>query len=541
MLFKLGKYEVRHELGRGATGIVYEGFDTFIERAAAIKTIKKSLVDKSISQEVFDRFRREAQAAGRLNHPNIVSIYDYGEEGDTAYIVMEFVAGKPLSDLVGKTNRFVIGETAGIMLQLLDALEYSHSRGVVHRDIKPSNILVAGNNQIKIADFGIARIESSNLTQVGAMLGTPSYMSPEQVMGQSVDGRSDIYSAGVILYQLLTGVTPFKGGHAAAVMHKVLTQAPAPPREHNPAVSAVLEEIVLKAMARLPEDRFQTASEFKAALKFAVDILALAAKAQDPDATLVGYETENTFAASPPQTFAAATFYQDETPDSQKTFGESSLLAQLELEASRKLHAWVATDNDPAGRQAVHNALKLVMEFFTLFIKHVNDVVPQVERLYRLGGGAAYSHLKLQNAAMARYFRMDDPAAADFLSNVVIGFKLHAPQPVVIKWRRDQVESLREELRQFKLRPLDSLDAIEQMPGQEPVTVLLAPDFPVQLRFQGNYERNCIDVTALNFGTFGAASFRLEAGSVTSGLMDQIGFYILGRSNEIPEALHRVQ
>jgi serine/threonine protein kinase len=541
MLFKLGKYEIKHELGRGAAGIVYMGFDTFIERPAAIKTIKKSLVDKSSSGEVFDRFRREAQAAGRLSHPNIVSIYEYGEEGETAYIVMEFVPGQALSGLIGKSNRFVISEIAAIMQQLLDALEYSHNCGVVHRDIKPSNILIAQNNQVKIADFGIAKLDTSEMTQVGTVLGTPSYMSPEQVLGQAADRRSDIYSVGVILYQLLTGVTPFKGGSITAVMHKVLHQAPVPLREYNHDISAVLEEIVLKAMAKRPEERFQSASEFKSALKFAMDIHELAAKAQDPDATLVGYETENILAASPPPPATAASFLRDGTSGIQNTFGGSTLLAELEQEASRNLTARMATINDAGAKgQAVHDALKLVTDFFAQFIKHVNDVEPQVERSYKLGG-AAYSHLKLINAAMARYYRMEEPSVSGLLSNVVIGYSLHAPQPVVVKWRRDQMESLREELRKFKLRALDSLDAINQMPGQEPVAVLLAPDFPVQLRFQGNYDQYCIDVTALNFEAFGTVRFRLEATSITPELMDQIGLYILGRSNVIPALFQRTQ
>jgi serine/threonine protein kinase len=541
MLFKLGKYEIKHELGRGATGIVYEGFDTYIERTAAIKTIKKSLVDKSSSKEVFDRFRREAQAAGRLSHPNIVSIYEYGEEGETAYIVMEFVSGKALSDLIGKSNRFVISEAAAIMLQLLDALEYSHNCGVVHRDIKPSNILIAPNMQVKIADFGIARIDSSDMTQVGAVLGTPSYMSPEQVLGQAADRRSDLYSAGVILYQLLTGVTPFKGESIAAVMHKVLHHVPVSPREHNQDISAVLEEIVVKAMAKRPEERFQSASEFKSALKFAMDIHALAAKAQDPDATLVGYETENAVTAPPFPPATTASFLQGEASGNQDTFGGTTLLSELELEGSRKLNVGTATASDSrASGQAVHKALKLVIDFFAQFIKHVNDVEPQVKRLYRLDG-AAYSHLKLKNAAMARYYRMEEPSVADLLSNVVIGFTLYAPQPVIVKWRRDQIESLREKLRKLKLRALDSLDAISQMPGQAPVAVLLAPDFPVQLRFQGNYDQDCIDVTALNFEVFGTTSFRLETADITPELMDQIGLYLLGRSSKIPVVFQHAQ
>lgn len=263
---KLGKYELRREIGKGAMGVVYEGFDPFIQRIVAIKTIQKSLVEQSEMEEAFARFRREAQAAGRLSHPKIVAIYDYGEEGDLAYIAMEYVAGTELKEYLDTGERLAVGDCLHIMLQLLDALDYSHSRGVVHRDIKPANILITAEGDIKIADFGIAKIDSSHLTQAGMVLGTPTYMSPEQFMGKEVDGRSDLYSAGVTLYQMLTGERPFTGS-PITIMNKVLHQLPTPPSHFNPHVSAELDKAVLRSMAKTPEERFQNAAEFMRALK----------------------------------------------------------------------------------------------------------------------------------------------------------------------------------------------------------------------------------------------------------------------------------
>src|SRR5215510_2206587 len=220
---KLGKYEM---------GVVYEGFDPTIERVVALKTIRADQLGGEDAAEIMARFRREAQAAGRLNHPRIVSIYEYGEDAGTTFIAMEFVAGRSLKESFEQNARFSVPQIVRIMSQLLEALDYSHRQGVVHRDIKPANIMLLADGTVKVADFGIARIESSNLTQTGMILGTPSYMSPEQFMGQKIDGRSDLFSSGVILYQLLTGERPFTGS-PTTIMHKVLQENPLPPSQLN--------------------------------------------------------------------------------------------------------------------------------------------------------------------------------------------------------------------------------------------------------------------------------------------------------------------
>lgn len=288
MLTKLGKYDIKRELGKGAMGIVYEGFDPFIERTVAIKTILKSMLDSAEAKDMLSRFRREAQAAGRLTHPNIVSVYEYGEDQDMAFIAMEFVHGKELKKYFEAEERFHMKDIVRLMTQLLDALEYSHNRGVVHRDIKPANIIITEDRQLKVADFGIAKIESSQLTQVGTVLGTPTHMSPEQFMGLAADRRSDIYSSGVILYQFLTGERPFTGS-VITIMHKVLNQEPVPPSTLNFNVSKALDEVVKRAMAKRPEDRFQTAREFAEALRGAAEgeMTAITGAGAAPDETVI--------------------------------------------------------------------------------------------------------------------------------------------------------------------------------------------------------------------------------------------------------------
>ena len=270
---KLGKYEVRRELGHGAMGVVVEGYDPVISRRVALKTVRRDQLDRSEAEEILTRFRREAQAAGRLNHPNIVQIYEYGEEpgpdGGTAFIAMEFIEGRELKDYFDANERFPIAETVRIMAQLLEALDYSHRNGVVHRDVKPANIILLKDGTVKVADFGIARVESSTLTQAGSVLGTPSYMSPEQFMGQTVDGRSDLFSAGIILYQFLTGEKPFTGA-LTTIMHKVLKEDPAAPSALNVQVPRPFDGLVRMALAKRPDERFQSGREFAAALQAAM-------------------------------------------------------------------------------------------------------------------------------------------------------------------------------------------------------------------------------------------------------------------------------
>jgi serine/threonine-protein kinase len=267
----IGKYEIRREIGRGAMGVVYEGYDPSIKRIVALKTIRSEQLAGD-SAAVVARFRREAQAAGRLNHPNIVSIYDFGEDGGAWYIAMEFVQGRELKECFETNERFKMADIVRIMSQILNALDYSHRQGVIHRDVKPANIFLLSDGSVKVADFGIAHIESSNLTQVGTVMGTPSYMSPEQIMGLPVDGRSDLFSAGVVLYQFLTGERPFAGS-ATTTMQKVLKEEPLPPSTLNVQLPPAMDAVVRKALAKRADERFQTAQEFADALRAAAPVM----------------------------------------------------------------------------------------------------------------------------------------------------------------------------------------------------------------------------------------------------------------------------
>ncbi len=279
---KLGKYELRTIRGRGAMGVVYEAWDSVISRRVAIKTVLLPDPHDPEAQEQLSRFRREAQAAGRLNHPNIVAVHDYGETEEIAYIVMEFVDGESLKAVLDRGDRMSPEAIRTTMAQLLAGLAFSHEQGVVHRDIKPGNIMLTRHGTVKITDFGIARIESSSMTQSGTMLGTPAYMSPEQFMGLATDARTDIYSTGALLFQMLSGKRPFEGA-MSAIMHKVLSASPPQPSIHAPGLAA-FDPVIAKAMAKDPAHRFTDAAAFAAALKAAFEGAREALI--DPEATL---------------------------------------------------------------------------------------------------------------------------------------------------------------------------------------------------------------------------------------------------------------
>lgn len=258
----LGRYEISGELGRGAMGVVYKGEDPKIHRTVAIKTLRLSEFEEDVAGEIKERFFREAESAGLLTHPNIVTIFDCGEEHDLAYIAMEYLDGEDLEKFTRKGSLLPLRDTLFLVAHVADALDYAHSKSIVHRDIKPANIMrLKENKDIKVTDFGIARITTSSKTKTGLILGTPSYMSPEQVAAKKVDGRSDIFSLGVVLFEMLTGQKPFEADDLTSLMYKIAREKHSSPRSLNPKIPQVVEKIIDKAMEKDPEKRYQKAGQ----------------------------------------------------------------------------------------------------------------------------------------------------------------------------------------------------------------------------------------------------------------------------------------
>ena len=290
MISQLGRYEVLGELGQGAMGVVYKARDPLIDRIVAIKTINLGLaLDEK--EEYENRFYQEAKAAGRLSHPNIVTIYDVGKNGDVAYIAMEFLEGRELRDIMNDDGLLSVDQVLDIVAQVAQGLAYAHEHDIVHRDIKPSNVMVVRDGHVKITDFGIARMASSAVrTQTGMVLGSPKYMSPEQVMGKAIDQRSDIFSLGVMLYEMLTGQPPFNGDNVNAIMYQTLNAIPAPPNSLNPEVPEMIDFIVAKALAKKVEDRYQNAKDLAVDLRACRETLPRSGQKMDLSRTPAGGE-----------------------------------------------------------------------------------------------------------------------------------------------------------------------------------------------------------------------------------------------------------
>ena len=258
---QLGRYVIDSEIGRGAMGVVFKATDSVLQRTVAVKTVNMAM-EKDHADKYEARFYQEARAAGGLNHPNIVTVYDAGKAGDVVYMAMEYIQGVELRSLLVEGQPMGVAQALSVAAQVAEGLGYAHQQGVVHRDIKPANIMVVADGPVKITDFGIARMRASaDLTQTGVMLGSPKYMSPEQVIGKRADHRSDIFSLGVILYEMLTGAAPLSGENVTALMYQIVNFAPPAPSSVNKQVPEMLDFVVAKMLAKPLDERYPDARE----------------------------------------------------------------------------------------------------------------------------------------------------------------------------------------------------------------------------------------------------------------------------------------
>ncbi len=330
---ELGKYRIEGVLGRGAMGIVFRAFDPRLERHVAIKTIRTELFDGRNKEDWLERFSREARAAARCAHANIVVVHDFDIIDDQPFIVMELVRGRQLSDYLNDGHKFEQPTIRSIMRQTLAALACAHEAGLVHRDIKPANIILSDGHQVKVADFGVARIDDSHMTSAGSVIGTPQYMAPEQLLGEAIDHRADLFASAIILFELLTGERPFKGRSTTELMFQITQGKPRDITELAPDLPASIREVVMRALARDPDDRYENAAAFAAALERSIGT---------GEVTQVTTETLISEGSFEPSADDVGTMVED--------------FAKAELEIAQKLEAELATTIGPIAKVLVRRA-----------------------------------------------------------------------------------------------------------------------------------------------------------------------------------------
>ena len=402
---RIGKYQISAVLGQGAMGVVYKGFDPHIQRQVAIKTIHKSLLgDPSVNAEadsIAARFRNEAQAVGRIAHPGVVAIYEFGEDESTAYIAMEFVEGRNLDHVLAGTPLLAEAQVLRIMDQVLDALSAAHDQGVWHRDIKPANLLLMANGQVKLTDFGIARIAGLGLTQVSSAIGTPGYMAPEQYIGEAIDQRADIFACGVLLYRLLTGEPAFFGS-AEQVMYKIMNEVPAPPSK-KAARPAFYDAVVARAMAKRAEDRFPDARALRAALQAA----ARGEGAPSDDATVI--------AAQPWQRAVEAAKVSSPRPSGATAGSGATQLAHFDALALSRIERALATHVGPMAKLMIRDAAKNCDDIVSLasaVSQHIADAAKRAQFMSTATAGSQATQLTQHASGTRLGQRLDEALVA---------------------------------------------------------------------------------------------------------------------------------
>jgi len=363
----IGRYRVEKLLGAGAMGEVYRAYDPVIDRAVAIKVLRPELIAGSGSEQLLQRFRREARAAGRRFHPNIVAIWDFGDDDGMPFLAMEYVDGCSLDEVIKSSGPLAPSRGVAIITQVLSALGFAHKNGIVHRDIKPSNIMVLPNDDVKVADFGIARIDASDFTIVGDLLGTPAYMAPEQLSGAPVDHRTDLFAVGVILFEMLAGVKPFRGKSITEIISFMETRGPEDIRGLNPAVPDSLKRVITKSVAFDPAQRYGEAAEFSKAISDAFP-----ASSRDQQFRGLPSSAVPIAEVTPPTASRA----------SQTSPGGASLAPELLREVERDLARFIGPMASIAVKRAVRQTNDL-LELYELLGGQVNSPPDRAEFLAR--------------------------------------------------------------------------------------------------------------------------------------------------------------
>lgn len=568
-----GRYEIVSQLGRGAMGTVYKALDPAIERTVAIKTLNPDLPDESLP-EVRARFLREAKSAGRLNHPNVVIIYDVGEADGVAYIAMEYLEGQSLRQLLD-SGAFPLEQATDIVAQIADALAYAQRFGIVHRDIKPANIMLLPNGLAKLTDFGVAYLPSSSMTQTGSVLGSPKYMSPEQVLGLPVDGRSDIFSLGVVLFEMLTRRTPFELPDITvySLMQRICTEPAPRVTELNPEIPAAFDVILQRALAKRPEERYQNAADFARDLRNWRQVAGRAA-----DATLIATASpvdktvlERAAPASAPspraddaeeqermaKLLADLDVFTAKLEEEERRYAEQQAQARAEAEArakaeeealrraqettspSRPRSALIgllqeqaqAKAQRRAGQPTLEQVLELdakmsrAFEYLAEFVRELNAAAPAFAGTLTLVFVGTLPPMTL-GAGFVDYRRkhVQDRQVVDYIH---LFYRMSSEQRARVTLNPDEARMLKTQLDRSEIRYEERAVALT---GQKVPHLALSIEcsMPARAVLQADYDALAVEFRCRNVGAIGQFKFRLGAGEFNMDAVEEFGKYLLG-------------
>ncbi len=540
----IGRYKLEEEIGRGSMGAVFRASDPLIERNVAIKTVDLGKLDDGTLEPRL-RFLREAKAAGRLSHPGIVTVHDVGELEDVAFIVMELVEGRSVKDILDRGEKIPLAVALDIVRQAAEALDYAHRHGVVHRDVKPGNLMLARQGMVKITDFGIARVDQTARTRTGILVGSPGYMSPEQLMGKPVDGRSDVFSLGSVLYELATGRGPFDAEHredVLALMNNITNRAHEPASRVNAKVPAALDTIIDRALAKQATGRYETAGKMAAELRALVDWEVrpvagdpdIAKLAANPDLVMPEFDlfaaTAPAKPAGPPKPTATATFAVRK-PDLPKPAApqapqaEEGLLARLRQEAEEIEVTGGQDDTVTATlmrRFDVERRMRTGFDFYQQLVRYLGIVKPEINHLFWLDGVGGFVGLKVADAFVDSRLRRDQGRPC--LETVMLTVVAIAPTTLQIECSPGETQVMMNRLATANLR----YQAGDRPDAGAAAALNVAGEVTMHVRIMADRDRGRIAFLCRNVAQFGPSNFVVEAAAVPDTVFEEFANYLLG-------------
>ncbi len=575
----LGRYRILGELGRGAMGVVYRAIDPLIEREVALKTLHAEL-PADVIDEVRVRFLREARSAGRLNHPNIVTIFDVGEEGGAAYIAMELLEGPSLHQMLKERQRIPFHTAADIIAQVADALHHAHQFSIVHRDVKPANVVVAPSGRAKLTDFGVAYVPASDVTQTGSALGSPRYMAPEQVLGQPIDARADVFSLGVVLYELLTRRTPFEwpgDTTVFALMQRIAGEPHPPLRQIDPEIPAGFDRIMDRALAKRPQDRYQSASEFAGDLRnyhslgggteFADTVpqatlppTAVAVEEQqmrnqlldDLDQFAKNFEAQDTrrvreelearlkkeqalseWGAAEEQKRMAFERGEPAAPEGDPNWMTTTRrMEAVEIMRQQSAFRKKQAAEKPKAMAALDAAMRAALQYLTEFGKEMNAHEPHAGAPYEFIYVGKLPSVTLTQASVGnRTLKL--PEGKELCAQVQFRFWVRAAEPPKFMLLGEDVERCAQYLKTLRV---EFQQRARKDDKERPVQFVVAGPLPCEVNIRADYEAASATIELVNVRRFGRVTVRLGT-ETFKGAIDDLARYVLGVDDDFKKLI----